>query len=110
MHGTITYDMPIIDRKSRLVMFGTASYVVFAAAVTWMASLRSGWISGAGLAIIPVLLLLPLVNALYTLHQLNKLERGKLITQPAADQLFRAALTQLSAGYVLAVALLPAFL
>ena len=106
----ITYDMPVIDRKSRLAMFGATGYVVFATVITYMAAERSGWLSGAQLAMIPLGLLLPLWNALYTVRQLDKLEKRDLLSQPAADQLFKAALTQLSVGYAMAVCLLPAFL
>jgi len=106
----ITYDMPIIDRKSRLAAFGVAGYVLFATAITYMAAVRGGWLSGAGLAVIPVMLLLPLVNALYTVRQLDKLEKQALLPKAAADQFFKAALTQLSTGYAMVVFVLPAFL
>lgn len=62
------------------------------------------------MAIVPLVLLVPLVNALYTLRQLYKLERRHLLTQPAEDELFKAALTQLSVGYATPVLLLPVFL
>jgi hypothetical protein len=102
--------MPIIDRKSRLAGFGAAGYIVFATVITYMATVSSGWLSGPQLAIIPLVLLVPLVNALYTVRQLDKLEKQHLLTQPAADVLFKAALTQLSVGYATPVLLLPAFL
>ena len=82
----ITYDMPFIDRKSRLAMFGAVFYVVLAGSLAFLG---------------------PLANALYTVRQLHTLERRSLLTQPAASQLFRAALTQLSAGYTTVVLLLP---
>jgi lambda repressor-like predicted transcriptional regulator len=53
--------------------------------------------------VVPLVLLLPLWHALYTVRQLDKLEKRDLLSQPAADQLFKAALTQLSVGYVMPV-------
>ena len=107
----ITYDMPIIDRKSRLAMFGFAAYVVLAWGIAYMATWRSGGVlSGAQLAAIPIVMFVPLANALYTVRQLDKLEKRSLLSQPAADQLFKAALTQLAVGYAMAVFVLPAFL
>jgi hypothetical protein len=107
----ITYDTPIIDRKSRLAMFGVAFYVVFTVGLTFMVSERNGGtITAYHLAYIPVVLLLPLAKTLYTVRQIQKLERRSLLTPPAADQLFKAALTQLSVGYATPVLLLPVFL
>ena len=103
----ITYDMPFIDRKSRLAMFGAVFYVVLAGSLAYMMSERGGGLSTFQLVLIPVALLVPLANALYTVRQLHTLERRSLLTQPAASQLFRAALTQLSAGYATVVLLLP---
>ena len=105
----ITYDTPIIDRKSRLALFGVVFYVGLTAAITWMASERSGGISGAHLALLPIVLLVPLANTLHTIRQLQKLESRSLLSQPAADLLFKSALTQLSVGYATAVLLLPVF-
>ena len=103
----ITYDMPLIDRKSRLAVFGAAFYVVFTGSLAYIASERGGGLSAFQLALIPLVLLLPLVNALHTVRQLHTLERRSLVTQPAANQLFKAALTQLSVGYAMVVLLLP---
>jgi hypothetical protein len=103
----ITYDMPFINRKSRLAMFGAVFYVVLAGSLAYMMSERGGGLSTFQLVLIPVALLVPLANALYTVRQLHTLKRRSLRTQPAASQLFRAALTQLSAGYATVVLLLP---
>ena len=105
----ITYDMPLIDRKSRLVMFGAAFYVVFVGVLAYGLAGRGAGLSAVQVALIPIALLVPLANSIYTVRQIDKLERRALLQQPAADQLFKAALTQLSVGYATAVLLLPVF-
>jgi hypothetical protein len=95
------------DVRAHVNLFGAVFYVVLAGSLAYMMSERGGGLSTFQLVLIPVALLVPLANALNTVRQLHTLERRSLLTQPAASQLFRAAPTQLSAGYATVVLLLP---
>jgi hypothetical protein len=50
-------------------------YVVLAGSLAYMMSERGGGLSTFQLVLIPVALLVPLANALYTVRQLHTLER-----------------------------------